>query len=334
MISIFKCPKFIYHIILYLISVNEMEIESEDKPPGSPLLREFDIGNFLKEENWYIKYEGSNPTGTQKDRISKLHVQNAIANNYNVISVATCGNYGASIAYYAQKYGIKAVVGMPSQYSNSRHGEIEKYGAGLIEKEATYEEMVEYIRKLANENKWYDASPGSRNSEMDIEGYSDIGIEIINQLGYSPDYVSVPVGNGTTLYGIYRGFYNLFRKKKIDKIPHFIGASTELGNPVVYSFIHGFRNIIELDKSSIIETEINEPLIAYRSYDGQHALNVLYRTKGNAIYVSDRDMKNISGDFLINDNISILPASSSAVAGAIKFAAGKSCVMVITGSDK
>ncbi|MEM0140368.1 MAG: pyridoxal-phosphate dependent enzyme [Ferroplasma sp.] len=311
-----------------------MEIESEDKPPGSPLLREYDIGNFLKESLWFIKYEGSNPTGTQKDRISRLHVENAISKGYNEISVATCGNYGASIAYYAQKYGIKAIVGIPSQYSNSRRSEIEKYGATVIEEPLAYEDMVEHMRDMSMKNRWYDASPGSSNSAIDIEGYSDIGIEICNQLGFAPEFVSVPVGNGTTLYGIYRGFYKLFKKKKIGRMPHFIATSTEFGNPIIYSFIHGFRNIVELNKTDIIETEINEPLISYRSYDGQHALNVLHRTEGKAIYVSDGEMKNISEQFMRDDGLSVLPASASAVAGALKFAKGHSCAIIITGSDK
>ena len=97
-----------------------MEIESEDKPPGSPLIRDFDMGNYLGRSNFFIKYEGANPTGTQKDRISRKHVENAIEHGYTEISVATCGNYGASIAYYARAMGIKAIVGIPSDYSNSR----------------------------------------------------------------------------------------------------------------------------------------------------------------------------------------------------------------------
>ena len=86
----------------------ETNIDAEDKPPGSPLIRESNIGNFLNKENIFLKYEGINPTGTQKDRISRKHVENAISKGYDRISVATCGNYGASIAYYADKYGIEA----------------------------------------------------------------------------------------------------------------------------------------------------------------------------------------------------------------------------------
>lgn len=329
------CRLNVYIVINIIIpSVKKMEIETEDKPPGSPLIRDFDIGNYLGNSNFFLKYEGVNPTGTQKDRISKKHVENAIDKGYSEISVATCGNYGASIAYFARAMGIKAIVGIPSEYSNSRYAEISAYGAEVIEKPLKYEEMVEYIRDEAGRNGWYDASPGSRNKDIDIAGYSEIAYEIYEQLGFAPDYVSVPVGNGTTMYGIYYGFLKLMRSGRSDKIPSFIASSTEGGNPVVYSFINGFRRVVELDQNSIIETHSNEPLIAYRSYDGQRALDVLYKTHGKASYVSDEDMINMSAGFREIDHLSVLPASASAALTALKYAGDKSCVIVLTGSDK
>ncbi len=314
-----------------------MEIETEledDKPPGSPLIREYDIGNFLKKENLFLKYEGINPTGTQKDRISKKHVENAISRGYDKISVATCGNYGASIAYYADKYGIKSIVGIPSDYSNVRYDEIKKYNADIIEKPLKYEEMVEYIRSLSIKNNWYDASPGSENKELDIEGYSEISYEIYKQLNYVPDYVSVPVGNGTTLYGIYKGFYNLYKSNKINKIPKFIAASTINGNPVIDSFLNSYKKIHDINPENIMETEINEPLVSYRSYDGQNALNVLYKTDGKAVYVTDNEMLNLSLNFEKYDNLSVLPASASAAAAALRIIDDETCVIILTGSDK
>ncbi len=329
------CILNVYIVInIIIVPVKKMEIETEDKPPGSPLIRDYDIGNYLGNDNFFLKYEGINPTGTQKDRISKRHVENAIEKGYTEISVATCGNYGASIAYYARAMGLKAVVGIPSEYSNSRHAEIAAYGAEVIERPLKYEEMVEYIRDEASKNGWYDASPGSQNKDLDIAGYSEIAYEIYGQLGFVPDYVSVPVGNGTTMYGIYYGFLKLMRSGRSDKIPSFIVSSTDGGNPVIYSFMNGFRRIVELDPDSIVETKSNEPLIAYRSYDGQRALDVLYKTSGNALYVSDDDMINMSRGFREVDHLSVLPASASAAVAASRYAGNNNCVIVLTGSDK
>ena len=75
-------------------------------------------------------------------------------------------------------------------------------------------------------------------------------------------------------------------------------------------------------------------MIAYRSYDGQRALDALYKTHGKALYVSDNDMIKLSDGFRKVDNLSVLPASASAAVAALKFAGNNTCVVVLTGSDK
>ncbi|WP_287954883.1 pyridoxal-phosphate dependent enzyme [Acidiplasma sp.] len=309
-----------------------MEIDMEEKPPGRPLIKDSDLGNFLKRENIYFKYEGYNPTGTQKDRISENHVKNAIAHGYDTISVATCGNYGASIAYYARKYGLHSVIGIPSDYISARRDEISYYGGEIIEKPVKYEEMVDYIRELSASNGWYDASPGSANSKLDYYSYSTISEEIYNELGRMPEYFSVPVGNGTTMYGVYLGFKRISMKTG-EKIPSFIANSTINGNPIIYSFLRGYKKIRELNPDNIQETKINEPLVAYRSYDGQKALNVLYETHGRALYSTDEEMLYISKELERRDGLSVLPASCSAVSGALRVVRDETCVILLTGRN-
>ena len=49
----------------------------------------------------YLKFEGGNPTGTQKDRIAFAQAMDALRRGFDAITVATCGNYGASVALAA-----------------------------------------------------------------------------------------------------------------------------------------------------------------------------------------------------------------------------------------
>ena len=46
----------------------------------------------------YLKFEGGNPTGTQKDRIAFSQAMDALRRGFDTISVATCGNYGVATA--------------------------------------------------------------------------------------------------------------------------------------------------------------------------------------------------------------------------------------------
>lgn len=315
------------------------EAVSEEEPPGgTPFFKAERLGKNLHLENLFIKFEGANRTGTQKDRISKLHVRNALSKGYETISVATCGNYGASISYYAAVHGLKSVIGIPESYTNSRLPEIARYGAEIMRLPGKYEEAVELVSEMADSEGWYDSNPGSRNASIDIQGYEGIANEIVEQMGHSPEYIAVPVGNGTTLSGIYSGFLKLRRAGKIERMPRMIGSSTSNGNPVVDAWTRGSREISDLNPAVLEESPVNEPLISYRAIDGQHALDAIYKTNGMAVYVSDFDMIRYSRVAERTESISMLPASASTLA-AVHRALGECCsssevVAVVTGRNQ
>ena len=49
----------------------------------------------------YLKFEGGNPTGTQKDRIAFAQAMDAMRRGFDSITAATCGNYGVAVAMAA-----------------------------------------------------------------------------------------------------------------------------------------------------------------------------------------------------------------------------------------
>lgn len=316
-----------------------MEEMDEDEPPGkTPFFRATNLERALHLKKLYVKFEGAGITGTQKDRISRLHVLKAKEKGYNTVSLATCGNYGASISYFAGVYGMKSVVAVPANYAGERNNEIKVNGARILEVDGKYEDLVEYMRDMSSDENWYDSSPGSRNSGLDMDGYESIAYEIVAQLGHAPSYVSVPLGNGTTLAGIYSGFEKMRKGGTIRKVPAFIGSSTPNGNPIVASWKKKRRTLMELDPSSIRETKASEPLVAYRSYDGQKALNALYRSNGLATYVTDEEMYRYSRLIEQSEMLSVLPASAASLAAVDRVINRKlenrDIVVVLTGRAK
>lgn len=315
------------------------EVLSEEEPPGgTPFFKAAMLGKSLHLNNLFVKFEGANRTGTQKDRISRLHVANAIRKGYDTITLATCGNYGASISYYAGLHGLKSVVGMPGHYAQTRTHEMRLNGTEILNIPGRYEETVEYMSNLAGSQGWYDSNPGSANSEIDILGYEEIAYEIVAQLGHSPEFLAVPVGNGTTLSGIYSGFRKMKITGAIDSVPRMIGSSTSNGNPIVDAWNRGSSTVMELSPESIIETKVNEPLIAYKSIDGQKALDAIRDSRGMALYVNDMDMLRYSRLAETSEGISVLPASASAIAAAHGLlqscCAGREIVIVVTGRNQ
>ncbi|MEM0161045.1 MAG: pyridoxal-phosphate dependent enzyme [Thermoplasmata archaeon] len=282
------------------------------------LHRAMNLEKLLKINNIYLKFEGTNPTGTQKDRISILHVDRAINEGYNTITVATCGNYGSSIAYFAYLKNLKAVIYIPRQYHTLRIQEMEKkYNAKVVLVDGKYEDAVAESKKNAKNRGWFDANAGE-HPDLNRDGYEKIAIEIFEDLNSAPSTVSVPVGNGTTISGIYQGFENLYNAGKISNIPRMIAASTDGGNPIIESFNNHQDEITDLDPRKIKETEINEPLVNYHAYDGELALKALINSNGFAEYVSDQEMEHYSKLIKDYENLDVLPASTASLAALIK----------------
>ena len=269
------------------------------------LEREFDMRQL------YIKYEGDNPTGTQKDRIAFAQVYDAIRREFDVVSLATCGNYGVAVALAAKLAGIHCKIYIPESYQTERIKEMEALEAEIIRLPGSYEDVVNQSSILAIENAWYDANPGGSNTPLQITAYSQIAFEIYEELGDAPKYCAVPVSNGTLIAGIFRGFVSLYKRGKTSRIPKMIAASSTRKNPIIQSFKHGLDYCRDLDPDIIKETKYNEPLINWHSFDGEEALYAIRKSEGDAFNISDKKMKEMSSFLIKKEGFRILPASTS-----------------------
>ncbi len=267
--------------------------------------RELDIRQL------FIKYEGENPTGTQKDRIAFAQVQDAFRRNYDIIIAATCGNYGVAIAFAAHLAGIRCKIFIPESYHTERVKEMERFDAEIIRLPGSYEDTVVESSRLALENEWYDANPGGANTSLQIAAYSEIANEIYDQLRDAPKYIAAPVSNGTLLAGVYRGFVTLYKRGKTSRIPVFVAGSSALKNPIISSFKAGLDTCRDIDPKIIKETAVNEPLINWHSFDGDEALYAIRESNGEAHHISDKKMKDMSTFLHKKEGYRILPASTA-----------------------
>ena len=279
-------------------------------------VRSKNIESTLACKRLFLKFEGGNPTGTQKDRVAQALAEDAVKKGYRQIAVGTCGNFGAAIALAAKDFNIEAHIYIPTQYHTKRIEEIaEKYGGAIHRIEGTYENAVEKCSEDAEKYGWYNANPGVPHvTEIALNAYGQISKEIYRALGYAPDIISVPVGNGTTLAGIYHGFLKLFQEGKIKKLPKMIAASTLRGNPIVKSFKNHYQIIKDLGPSDIKETPYNEPLVNWHAYDGPIALDAVYDSHGVAEYASDTRMIEFSKLLKREEGLNVLPASACSLA--------------------
>lgn len=267
------------------------------------LERDFEIRQL------FIKYEGNNPSGTQKDRIAFAQVLDALRRGFDSIALATCGNYGVACAYAAYLAGLECKVFMPASYHSERVTEMEDFGAEVVRLEGTYEDVVEASSRMAASNEWYDANPGGANTPMQLAAYAEIAYEIYDQLRDAPKFIACPVSNGTILAGIYRGFRSLYKRGKTSRIPVFAAGSSAHKNPIISSHLKGLEYCEDIDPKKIRETSINEALINWHSFDGNEALHALRATGGAASHVTDKQLKEMSSYLHKKEGMRILPCS-------------------------
>ncbi|MCB2219548.1 MAG: pyridoxal-phosphate dependent enzyme [Bacteroidetes bacterium] len=266
----------------------------------------------------YLKFEGGNPTGTHKDRIAFAQCMDAMRRGFDVITVATCGNYGVAVAFAASLTGLKCIIYIPENYHTRRTDEMRSLGAEIIRAPGDYESAVGLSQNDAVKFEYYDANPGGQNTILQLKAYGEIAYEIYDQLHDAPRVLACPVSNGTVLAGIHKGFLSLYKRGKTSRIPRMVAGSSYGKNPIIQAFIHNKDSCEDLVPEKIKETKINEPLINWHSFDGDYALWSVRQSKGWAADASDKSMKDLARIIRDKEGISVLPASTAGLVSLIK----------------
>lgn len=275
------------------------------------LVRARNLERTLGIRQLFLKFEGGNPTGSQKDRIAFAQCMDALRRGYDAVAVATCGNYGVSVALAAALAGLTCHVFVPEAYHTRRIKEMESLGAKIYRHQGDYETTVAYSQGQAVAHEWYDANPGGQNTLLQLQAYGEIAFEIYDELRDAPRMVAVPFSNGTVLAGIYKGFLRLYRRGKTSHQPIMVGGSAAQMNPITASFSAGQGMYTDLSPEKIKETPVNEPLINWHAFDGEWALEALTRTGGFAADISDRKMIHLTKMLKDQEGIHVLPAATA-----------------------
>jgi len=291
--------------------LESFEIILDSEVGDTNLTRARNIEREIGLRQIYLKFEGGNPTGTQKDRIAFAQALDALRRGYDEIAVASCGNYGAAVALAASLAGLRCLIYIPAGYYAHRVKEIARFGAEIIRVPGDYEEAVRVSRADAEKEGYYDANPGGSNTNLQLKAYGEIAYEIYDELRDAPAAVAIPVSNGSTLAGIYRGFVSLYNRGKTSRIPRFIAGSSYGMNPIIHAFVKNTPQCIDLKPERIRNTSVNEPLINWRSIDGDYALSVIRQTRGWAAFTTDKTLIDYARLIREKEGLSVLPASTA-----------------------
>lgn len=112
---------------------------------------------------------------------------------------ASAGNHAQGVAYAAHKFGVKAVIVMPTTTPLIKVERTKSYGAEVILKGDVYDEACAYAMELAEQEGYTFIHPFDDLAVA--TGQGTIAMEIIQELPLV-DYILVPVGGGGLATGV------------------------------------------------------------------------------------------------------------------------------------
>ncbi len=278
---------------------------------GTPLYRSKNLGKKLGMKNLYIKNEGRNPTGAFKDRGSMVEITKAVEMGKKAIVCASTGNMAASVSAYAAQANIPCYIVVPEGTPIGKLSQTLSYGARIIQVRGTYDDAARLAVEISRKNDFFLAG----DYAFRLEGQKSGAYEIMEQLGWkSPDRVIVPVGCGTNLSALWKGFREFYRFGFVKTLPRMIAVQAKGANPVVVAFKKHSRKWKVIPKPQTVASAmcVGDPL------DGTKALNALYESRGMAINVSDDEILEAEKLLAKTESVFVEPSAATTLAALIK----------------
>jgi threonine synthase len=264
-----------------------------------------------------IKHQGNNPTGSFKDLGMTACVTEASILGSRVVACASTGNTSASMAAYAVRAGMRALVFIPGgKISSAKLAQAMEFGAIVIEIGENFDESLGILRSLTEELNLYLVN--SLNP-FRLEGQKTIVCEILEQRGWRvPDYISVPGGNLGNVSAIGKGLAELKAAGLIDKLPRIILTQAEGANPFYRMLASGAKELIPVrePKTEATAIRIGNPV------NWKRALRAMQLTNGICESVTDEEIFEAKAA-LAKDGVGCEPASAASLAGLKKLVASK-----------
>jgi threonine synthase len=301
----------------------------------------------------FLKDDTCEPTGSFKDRASYLVAAFAKKKGISEIALASTGNAASSMAGIGAAAGLKITVFLPKKAPAAKRVQVLQYGAELREVDGTYD--VAFDQSLA-----YSAETGvlSRNTAynpLTIEGKKTVSFEIVRDLAkvraakvgtakadagsgkpgksadfVCPDHFFVSVGDGVIMAGVYKGFEDLMRLGRIDRMPTIWACQAEGSSAIARALAEGSFG------KPVASDTIADSISVDVPRNGAHALGKLKKHGGRAVVVSDAEILEAQRELASRSGCFAEPSSSAAWAGFRKAAPelqkDATVVVMITGS--
>jgi threonine synthase len=294
---------------------------------GTPLVPAPRLATALGLAALYLKDETRNPTRCLKDRATAVAMAVARAAGATTMYAASAGNAAISLAGFCANAGMPCHVYVPSYASAVRLDWLRRFGATVHVSTGDYDQAFDEAEADARGRRWF-----SRNCALNpflVEGKKTVALEIGEQLGgLAPDLVVAPVGDGCTLGAAGKGFRELQRAGRLDRVPRLIGAQAAAVQPLVER-TGGMRTAAEAES-------LASSILVRRPRNGLRVIRELEASGGTMVAVSDAAMGAAQRRLAAEGGVVCELTSASTLAALVRLSeaeslAGKTAVLIVTG---
>lgn len=272
---------------------------------NTPLLYASNISKALGGKlEIYLKYDGSNPTGSFKDRGMTMAISKALEEGAKAVICASTGNTSASAAAYAARGGLKCFVLIPKgSIALGKLAQALMHGADVIAVDGNFDDALKIVREITEK---YPVTLVNSINPYRIQGQKTAAFEICDAFGDAPFYHCLPVGNAGNITAYWMG-YKEYRNAGITKnLPKMLGFQAAGSAPIVDG------KIIEKPHTIATAIKIGNPA------SWQSAVNAANESKGLISKVTDDEILEAYKMLASKEGVFAEPASAASLAGVIK----------------
>ncbi|MDU1063290.1 MAG: threonine synthase [Cutibacterium avidum] len=309
-----------YRDRLPMDGIDDIVTLGEGSTPLVPVPR---LGAELDSSVW-IKVEGSNPTGSFKDRGMTMAMTKALADGSKAVVCASTGNTSASASAYATRAGMTPVVLLPQgKIAAGKLAQAVVHGGRIIQVLGNFDDCLRIARELA-EN--FPVSLVNSVNPYRIEGQKTAAFEIVDVLGDAPDIHALPVGNAGNITAYWKGYREYAADGPASHAPRMFGFQASGAAPLVLGH--------DVNDPETVATAIRIGCPA----SGDLALTARDESNGLIEAVTDEQILDAQAFLAAREGIFVEPASATGVAGLLKLKSesrlepGQRIVITVTGN--
>jgi threonine synthase len=260
--------------------------------------------------NVFIKDEGLNPTGSFKARGMSMAVTMARAYGLRKLAAPSAGNAASALAAYAAAAGIEAYIFMPRDVPRANLVECRSYGAHVT----LVDGLISDCGRLVSEGKetegWFDVS--SLKEPFRVEGKKTMGYEVAEQLGWKlPEAIIYPTGGGVGLIGMWKAFYEIQQLGWIgDSKPKMVAVQSMGCAPIVKAWSEHQQVSQPWPNADTLAVGLRVP----KAYADYLILDILRRSDGTAVAVSDDEILDAVRQWANNEGVFAAPEGAASLA--------------------